>query len=104
MEATMTSEDGKRATWTTYVTAWNATTRQAKEDALAASVNPRCSYRDPTMAVEGSAALVEAMLGFHRQIPGAHFETTYFLAHHDRSIARWNLLSGDGAVLGDGIS
>ncbi len=30
--------------------------------------------------------------------------TTYFLEHHGRSIARWNMVDGEGAVLGDGIS
>ena len=100
----MTNENGRRETWETYAAAWKEPTAQGKEAALAASVHPACTYRDPLMQVEGHAAQVEAMLGFHRQVPGGHFETTYFLAHHDRSIARWNMRTGDGAVVGEGIS
>ena len=44
------------------------------------------------------------MLGFHQQVPGGHFATTYFLAHHDVSIAKWNMVNGDGTIIGDGVS
>ena len=93
-----------RTTWDTYATAWRATTVAAKQAALDASTTPTCCYRDPLTSLVGHAALVDSMLAFHERFPGAHFVTTYFLAHHDRSIARWNMVGSDGAVLGDGVS
>ncbi len=44
------------------------------------------------------------MIDFHKQVPGDHFETTYFLAHHGRSIARWNMLDRSGHKISDGVS
>ncbi len=99
----MTSDD-RRATWETYVSAWKAATADAKAAALAASVGTQCVYRDPITHAEGHAALIEYMLGFHRQVPGGHFVTTYFQAHHDRSIAKWTMRSADGTIAGEGTS
>lgn len=93
-----------RDTWERYAEAWKAPDRQGKLDALEASTDRKCVYRDPLASTEGHAALTEYMLQFHQQVPGGHFETTYFLAHHERSIARWNMRSGDGTVIGVGIS
>jgi hypothetical protein len=44
------------------------------------------------------------MLDFHRQIPGGHFVTTWFLAHHQCSIAKWEMRNGENIVIGEGIS
>ncbi len=44
------------------------------------------------------------MLDFHEQIPGGHFETQWFLAHHGRGVARWHMKAGNGEVVGEGIS
>jgi hypothetical protein len=44
------------------------------------------------------------MASFHEQIPGGHFVTEQFFAHHGRSVARWKMLSGAGLPLGEGIS
>jgi hypothetical protein len=98
------SNDGKRETWETYVSAWKETSGDGKRAALIASVAPACVYRDPLTQADGHDALIAYMLGFHQQVPGGHFETTYFLAHHDRSIAKWRMRSGDGTVVGEGVS
>jgi SnoaL-like domain len=93
-----------RAIWDTYAQAWAEPTAEAKAAKLSASVAANCVYRAPGVELSGHGALVEHMLDFHRQLPGGHFETHYFLAHHDRSIARWNMRGADGALLGEGIS
>jgi hypothetical protein len=93
-----------RSTWDIYVSAWKATSVADKQAALEASAAPDCVYRDPLAATTGHDALVNYMRAFHQQVPGGHFEVTYFLAHHDRSIAKWNMRSGDGAILGEGVS
>ena len=93
-----------RATWDTYTMAWRETSAQAKAERLQASTTKHCTYRDPLTQTEGQDALVQYMLDFHQQIPGGYFETTWFLAHHDRSISKWKMLAGDGAVVGEGVS
>lgn len=93
-----------RSTWETYVSAWKEASATQKQTALAVSVQPGCVYRDPLASTTGYEALVNYMLTFHLQVPGGYFETTWFLAHHGRSIAKWNMRSGDGAILGEGVS
>ncbi len=93
-----------RATWDLYTAAWREPDAGGKREILAGSTSPSCQYTDPLASVEGRDALVEYMIDFHRQVPGGHFVTTYFLDHHDRSIAKWNMAAGDGAVLGEGVS
>ncbi len=101
-ESPMTAD--KRSTWETYALAWKDTAKQSKLNRLKQVVDEACIYRDPTTETKGHAALVDAMLGFHQQIPGGYFDTVYFLAHHDRSIARWQMKNGAGLVVGEGIS
>lgn len=96
--------DDKQATWEIYVSAWKEATANGKADALQRSTALACVYADPVTIANGRDELIAYMLAFHQQVPGGHFVTTYFLAHHDVSIAKWNMLSGDGAVIGDGIS
>jgi SnoaL-like domain len=101
-EAAMSA--GKQATWEKYVSAWKEVTAKGKADALRQSVAATCVYTDPATIANGHEELIAYMLAFHQQVPGGHFVTTYFLAHHDVSIAKWNMVSGDGAVIGDGVS
>ena len=101
---TQANDNTSRATWDTYTSAWKLASAQEKLIVLACSTDPACNYRDPLMHTVGHTELVDYMLSFHQQMPGGHFETTYFLSHHGRSIARWNMRDGHGAVVGDGIS
>jgi hypothetical protein len=94
----------KQATWERYVSAWKQVTAKAKTDAIMQSVISACVYTDPVTIARGHEELVAYMLAFHQQVQGGHFVTTYFLAHHDVSIAKWNMVSGDGTVIGDGVS
>ena len=94
----------KRMTWEQYAAAWKATTREAKQAALAASTAATVTYRDPLAMAEGHTALVDYMTAFHAQVPGGWFATTYFLAHHDRSLAKWNMVDAGGTVIGTGVS
>lgn len=96
--------DDKQATWERYASAWRAPTAEGKQAALADTVEPTCTYRDPLAVAEGHRALIDYMLAFHQQVPGGHFVTTYFLAHHDRSIAKWDMRDASGAVIGHGVS
>ncbi len=92
------------AAWETYVSAWKAEDAAAKRDALARSVATNAVYRDPLAECDGRDALLAYMLEFQKQVPGGYFETTYFLAHHGRSIAKWNMLDRSGQAIGHGVS
>lgn len=98
----MTNDHKK--TWETYVAAWRNPSEAEKRAALQQAVAETAEYRDPLAEAKGHDSLIGYMLTFHQQAPGAYFATTYFLAHHDRSIARWNMVDQQGNVLGDGIS
>lgn len=93
-----------RTTWDSYTSAWKEVSPEGKAAALQRSVLPTCVYQDPLTIVKGHDELITYMLSFHQQVPGGHFMTTWFLTHHDVSIAKWNMVSGDGTVIGDGIS
>jgi SnoaL-like domain len=94
----------KQVTWEKYVSAWKEVAAKGKAEALGQSVARSCVYTDPTTMARGHEELIAYMLAFHQQVPGGHFVTTYFLSHHDVSIAKWNMVSGDGAIIGDGVS
>ncbi len=91
-------------TWETYVASWKAESAAEKRALFALCLDPSCEYTDPLTHVTGWDALATSMLDFHKQIPGAHFVTTYFLAHSRKSVARWNMVTSDGVAIGDGIS
>lgn len=97
-------DSDKQTTWERYAAAWREPTAEGKQAALDATVEATCTYRDPLAVAEGHRALIDYMLAFHQQVPGGHFLTTYFLAHHDRSIAKWDMVDGAGAVIGHGVS
>ena len=96
--------DRHERTWEAYVSAWRAPSADEKRATLRASVADECEYRDPLIEAKGHEPLIAYMVDFHKQVPGGHFVTTYFLAHHDRSIAKWNMVDGSGTVIGDGTS
>lgn len=96
--------DPYKTTWETYVAAWRSTSELEKRAALEQAVANHAEYRDPLAETKGHDSLLDYMRGFHEQAPGVFFATTYFLAHHDRSIARWNMVDANGNILGDGIS
>lgn len=91
-------------TWETYAASWKAESASDKRALFEKSLDPHCEYNDPLTTAKGWSALTDHMLDFHRQIPGGHFVTRYFLAHHNQSIARWEMRNGTNAVLGEGIS
>ena len=98
------AHNDERKIWERYASAWKAEEGADKLTCLTESTDPACVYTDPLTRTEGHEALVAYMLDFHRQIPGGHFVTTDFWAHHGMTLARWNMVGGDGTVLGEGQS
>lgn len=93
-----------RKTWERYTESWKVASPEQKQALLDGSVSPRCVYTDPLTRAEGWSQLIAYMVDFHRQMPGGHFVTRHFAAHHQRSLARWDMLDGAGKVIGDGSS
>jgi hypothetical protein len=44
------------------------------------------------------------MVEFQKQVPGGHFVTEHFATHHQKSIAKWRMLSADAVQIGEGTS
>jgi len=91
-------------TWETYVSSWKADSLEEKTALFEASLDTNCHYRDPLSTAKGWDELAGYMNAFHQQIPGGHFVTTWFLAHNQRSIAKWEMRNAQEVVLGEGIS
>ena len=90
--------------WNTYAASWKAVTAFKKRELFKMSLDPACQYNDPLVKTIGWDELEAVMLDFHRQIPGGYFQTTYFMAHNNKSIAKWLMRNADDVELGDGIS
>jgi len=90
--------------WETYTASWKAVQAAEKRAIFEKCLDEKCQYNDPLVKTNGWEELAAYMLDFHQQIPGGHFVTHYFLAHSNKSIARWEMRNGDNVVLGDGIS
>lgn len=91
-------------TWELYVASWKAETTAEKRALYEQALSSCCVYTDPLTVAEGWEQLLEYMNSFHLQIPGGHFVTTEFMAHHGRSIARWEMRDAKATTIGVGIS
>jgi SnoaL-like domain len=93
-----------RTVWDTYTESWRAPTAAEKRDLWQRCLSPACVYTDPLAVARGWGELTDYMLDFHRQVPGGHFVTEEFMAHHRRSVARWRMVGRDGTTIGTGMS
>ncbi len=93
-----------RPVWERYVAAWKGGSAAEKRAIFETCLSPACVYTDPLRVARGWDELGAYMLAFHEQLPGAHFVTEQFFAHHDRSAARWTMRDARGITIGDGIS
>ena len=98
------STDVFRLTWEAYTAAWKPENAARRRSLFEQTLRRDCEYRDPLVHAVGWDALDFYMQDFHRQVPGGHFVTTWFLAHHDRSVAKWEMRNADATVLGQGVS
>lgn len=96
--------DNLKNTWESYMLAWNTENLAGKRSLFEKSLAPACRYTDPLRKTEGWDELQAYMRDFHAQMPGCCFKTYYFLDHHQKSIAKWQLKNNDGTVLSEGIS
>ena len=91
-------------TWETYTSSWIADGVDKRLKLFENCLDVACQYSDPMVKANGWDELIAYMDDFHRQVPGGYFVTTYFLAHNNKSIAKWEMRNGDHVALGVGIS
>ena len=91
-------------TWETYTSAWKAQHADDKRVLIEASLAPTCTYQDPLVTASGWDEVIAYMANFHQHVPGGHFATRRFRFHHGHSVAQWDMLDGQGRVIGDGVS
>ncbi len=103
-DMTDTTDTDRRQTWERYAAIWKAEGATEKRALCDACLSPECVYTDPRTQARGVDELITYMVEFHGQVPGGHFVTTEFFTHHQRSLAKWNMVGADGEVLGDGVS
>ncbi len=99
-----TSLHPAQAAWNAYARAWSETDPAARLEALAPCVNPACLYTDPLVQLTGHADLCDYMALTQEQTPGVSFVTTGFISHHERSLAHWHMVDGEGRLLLEGAS
>ncbi|MGB7818137.1 MAG: nuclear transport factor 2 family protein [Ornithinibacter sp.] len=100
----MTDIPDHRSQWDAYGELWVIADVAARRDACDGVLATGCTYTDPSVHAEGIEEILAYMTQFQQNAPGGHFVTQDFLEHHDRSLARWTMVLGDGTVVGTGAS
>lgn len=90
--------------WETYSLAWSELDEGKRLELFEKSVSPHCDYADPLIQMGGYRALSGYMAELQKNVPGIKFVTTAFKTHHDKSLAQWNMVDGNGNLLAPGIS
>ncbi len=90
--------------WEKYAASWKAESSVERQAIFASCLTPTCQYSDPLVQTNGWDELATYMENLQQQVPGVHFVTSYFQSHHDRSIAKWEMRSGDNTPITQGVS
>jgi len=89
--------------WHRYARIWSME-GAAREAELQACLDDGVAYADPNIALAGLGPFAAYMDGFRASFPGHAFRILAVSAHHDGSLARWELTDGDGATVFPGLS
>ena len=90
--------------WDAYGKSWSETDTSKRLQLFEQTLSPEVVYTDPTIQTTGYAELSRNMSEFQKNVPGAKFVVTDFKSHHGRSLAHWNMVDGQGNILGQGAS
>ena len=93
-----------RETWEAYTACWSEADPAKRRQLFERCLSPECAYADPRAQLSGYEKLSDYMTEFQKSVPGGGFVLTGFEEHHGRSLARWNMVDGKGAVLAPGAS
>lgn len=87
-----------------YGAAWNEPDIERRRQLLETAWAEGGVYTDPTAHVEGRAALLTHIAGFHAQMPGARLSLTSGVdEHHGRVRFTWIMRAVDGATIAEGV-
>ncbi len=100
----MSNNLDRRAVWERYVASWKVPSVTEKRALFETCLAPACVYSDPLQLAAGWEALLTYMAELQNQPPGAHFVTQYFASHHQKSIAKWQMLNAALVPIGEGTS
>lgn len=100
----MKSLSSRQTQWDAYGRIWNLPTPEQRLQACEGVLAPDCVYTDPNVQAKSRQELVNYMTGFQARMPGGAFVTTAFIELYDRAMAHWNMVAGDGTVVGTGVS
>ncbi len=91
-------------TWEKYTSTWKMTNKADRLAMFSEVLADDAVYTDPLVQACSWDELIDYMENFHQQVPGGHFVTTYFLSHHQKSIANWEMRTQENVTIGTGIS
>ena len=92
------------STWKTYQAAWSDISAEERKELLRDSVSANCVYADPTAECRGIDELISKIEDSQKQYPGASFENTKFLDHHDQGLSNWTMHDATGGTVAVGTS
>ena len=102
-ERIMTNEE-YTATWKRYQAAWSKVSAQERKELLRGSVAPDAIYTDPMSECHGLEELMVKIEQSQQKTPGASFENTRFLSHHQQGLSDWTMRDSEGATVATGNS
>lgn len=91
-------------TWELYRSCWSDSSSANRKNRLREITSNNFEYRDPNIEIKGYQDLSDYMEQFQNEYSSATFVIMEFLAHHNRSLARWNMVDLHNEVLGNGSS
>jgi hypothetical protein len=93
-----------KETWEKYTSTWRMTNKADRLEMFSEVLVDNAVYTDPLVQAKSWDELIGYMENFQQQVPGGHFVTTSFLAHHQKSIANWEMKTGENITVGTGTS
>lgn len=94
----------KEEIWKAYTSAWSEPDRKNRLSLLRRIMKDDCQYQDMNTDLLGIEALSDLMESFQQGVPGGYFALQDFKSHHDKSLAKWTLMSQSGEKIQEGIS
>ena len=92
------------ATWKRYQAAWSDISSVERQALLSGSVAANAVYSDPTNECHGLQELIATIEQSQQTTPGACFENTKFLTHHQQGLSSWTMQNKEGTTLATGSS
>ena len=90
--------------WQKYTDCWSNPDAGNRKQILSQIMTAETAYTDPYVETVGIDALSDYMQQFQADFPGGKFVVTDFNVHHEQGLVHWDMVNGEGTLLGKGIS